>query len=67
MACVADGPDPAKNGAAIATKLVRDPDSAIRGDAARVLALAAAKGTQGPPASPTRSCSCSTIPTATSG
>ncbi|HMG22195.1 MAG TPA: AAA family ATPase [Kofleriaceae bacterium] len=43
MACVANGPDPIKNGAAIAIKLVRDPDSAIRGDAARVLAMAAAK------------------------
>lgn len=44
MACVADGPDPVKNGVAIAVKLVRDPDNTIRGDAARVLALAAAKG-----------------------
>jgi hypothetical protein len=44
MACVADGPDPAKNGAAIAAKLVRDPNSEIRADAARVLALSAAKG-----------------------
>jgi hypothetical protein len=46
MACVADGPDPVKNGSLIAIKLVRDPDSAIRGDAARVLALAAAKGSK---------------------
>lgn len=44
MSCVADGPDPAKNGAAIAAKLVRDPNSEIRADAARVLALSAAKG-----------------------
>jgi HEAT repeat protein len=48
MACVADGPDPVKNGTAIAIKLVRDPDSTIRGDAARVLAMAAAKGSKGP-------------------
>src|SRR5206468_2061079 len=38
MSCVADGPDPAKNGAGIATKLVKDPDNEIRADAARVLA-----------------------------
>ena len=44
MACVANGPDPVKNGALIAVKLARDPDSAIRADAARVLAAAAAKG-----------------------
>ncbi len=44
MACVADGPDPAKNGVVIAAKLVRDPNGEIRADAARVLALAAAKG-----------------------
>jgi HEAT repeat protein len=44
MSCVADGPDPAKHGAAIAAKLVRDPNSEIRADAARVLALSAAKG-----------------------
>ena len=43
IACVADGPDPAKNGAQIAMKLVRDPSGEIRADAARVLALAAAK------------------------
>jgi HEAT repeat protein len=46
MACVADGPDPVRNGALIATRLVRDPDSTIRGDAARVLAMAAAKGSK---------------------
>ncbi|HEY0484142.1 MAG TPA: AAA family ATPase [Kofleriaceae bacterium] len=46
MACVANGPDPVKNGAPIAVKLARDPDSAIRGDAARVLAMAAAKGSK---------------------
>ncbi len=44
MSCVAEGPDPAKNGAAIAAKLVRDPNGEIRADAARVLALSAAKG-----------------------
>ncbi len=46
MACVADGPDPVKNGSLLAIKLVRDPDSAIRGDAARVLAMSAAKGSK---------------------
>ncbi|HSK05703.1 MAG TPA: AAA family ATPase [Kofleriaceae bacterium] len=50
MSCVADGPDPAKNGAAIAAKLVRDPNSEIRADAARVLALSAAKGGKVPDA-----------------
>ncbi|HWO20967.1 MAG TPA: AAA family ATPase [Kofleriaceae bacterium] len=44
MSCVADGPDPAKNGAGIAAKLIRDPNGEIRADAARVLALSAAKG-----------------------
>ena len=48
IACVADGPDPVKNGAQLAIKLVRDPDSQIRGDAARVLAMAAAKGSKAP-------------------
>jgi len=47
MSCFANGPDPVKNGAAIAVKLARDPDGAIRGDAARVLALAAARGGRG--------------------
>ncbi len=42
--CVADGPDPAKNGTAIATKLVRDSDAGIRADAARVLVLATRAG-----------------------
>ncbi|MCX5745358.1 MAG: hypothetical protein NT062_23010 [Proteobacteria bacterium] len=46
MSCVADGPEPAKNGSAIALRLVKDPDNGIRGDAARVLALAASKGTK---------------------
>jgi HEAT repeat protein len=46
MACVADGPDPVKNGSALAIRLVRDPDGAIRGDAARVLATAAARGSK---------------------
>lgn len=42
MACVADGPEPAKNGIAIAQKLVKDPDKEIRAEAAHVLALSAA-------------------------
>ncbi len=42
--CVADGPDPAKNGVPIALKLVRDQNGEIRADVARILALAAAKG-----------------------
>jgi HEAT repeat protein len=46
MACFADGPDPVKHGLQAAIKLVRDPDSAIRSDAARVLAMAAAKGSK---------------------
>ncbi len=50
MSCVADGPDPAKHGAAIAAKLVRDPNSEIRADAARVLAMTAAKGGKVPDA-----------------
>lgn len=44
MSCVADGPDPAKYGAAIAAKLVHDPDGEIRADAARVLAMTVGKG-----------------------
>ena len=44
IACVADAPDPGKNGVAVATKLIKDPDAQIRGEAARVLALAAGKG-----------------------
>ncbi|HEU0029710.1 MAG TPA: AAA family ATPase [Kofleriaceae bacterium] len=44
MACVADGPDPAKNGAQIAMKLVHDSSGDIRKDAARVLSIAATKG-----------------------
>lgn len=50
MSCVADGPDPAKHGGSIAAKLVRDPNSQIRGDAARVLALSAAKNPKVPEA-----------------
>jgi HEAT repeat protein len=42
--CVADGPDPAKNGVPIALKLVRDQNGEIRADVARILALTAAKG-----------------------
>ena len=41
MSCVADGPDPAKNGNAIAQRLITDTDREIRAEAARVLALAA--------------------------
>jgi HEAT repeat protein len=48
MQCVADGPEPAKNGAAIAQHLVHDPDTEIRTSAARVLALTAAKGKVAP-------------------
>jgi HEAT repeat protein len=48
MQCVADGPDPAKNGAAIALKLAKDPDNEIRADAARVLALTVGKGKVAP-------------------
>ncbi len=44
MSCVADGPEPAKNGAVIAAKLVGDTSSEIRADAARVLSMSAAKG-----------------------
>jgi hypothetical protein len=44
MSCVVDGPDPAKNGAVIAARLVRDPDGEIRADAARVLAMTVGKG-----------------------
>lgn len=44
MSCVADGPEPAKHGAAIAGRLVGDQHGEIRADAARVLALSAAKG-----------------------
>lgn len=39
MSCVATGSDPAKNGLAIAMKLIKDPNGEIRADAARVLAL----------------------------
>ncbi len=42
--CVADGPDPGKNGVAIATKLVKDSDPTIKADAARILALATKSG-----------------------
>jgi hypothetical protein len=49
MQCVADGPDPAKNGAAIAAKLIKDPDGEIRGTAARVLAMTVGKGNKVPP------------------
>jgi HEAT repeat protein len=45
MQCVLDGPDPAKNGLSVASKLLKDPDNQIRGDAMRVVAMAVAKGT----------------------
>jgi HEAT repeat protein len=48
MQCVAKGPDPVKNGAAIAVKLNKDPDGDIRANAARVLAAAAGKGGKAP-------------------
>ncbi|MCE9580758.1 MAG: hypothetical protein K8W52_47030 [Deltaproteobacteria bacterium] len=44
MRCVADGPDPAKNGVAIAARLVKDSEPAIRAEAARVLAMSADRG-----------------------
>ncbi|HTL31968.1 MAG TPA: HEAT repeat domain-containing protein [Kofleriaceae bacterium] len=50
MNCVADGPEPAKNGAAIAARLIKDPDGEIRGTAARVLAMTVEKGSKVPPA-----------------
>ncbi len=40
MSCVADGPESAKNGNAIAQRLIGDPDREIRAEAAGVLALA---------------------------
>jgi len=49
MNCVADGPEPAKNGATIAAKLIKDPDGEIRGTAARVLAMSVGKGNSVPP------------------
>jgi HEAT repeat protein len=42
--CVADGPDPEKNGVAVAAKLVRDEDGTIRAEAARILAMSAGQG-----------------------
>jgi len=48
MQCVADGPEPAKNGGAIAAKLIKDPDGEIRGTAARVLAMSVGKGNKVP-------------------
>jgi HEAT repeat protein len=49
MACFANGPDPVRNGTAVAVRLARDPDGAIRADAARVLAMAAAKVSRSAP------------------
>ncbi len=46
IGCVAEGPEPAKNGAAIATRLIRDPDSEIRAEAARIIAMSAIKGSK---------------------
>jgi HEAT repeat protein len=42
--CVAEGPDPGKNGTAIARELVKDADSGIRAEAARILAMSAGGG-----------------------
>ncbi len=50
MSCLADGPEPAKHGAAIAARLIKDPDGEIRGTAARVLAMTVSKGSKVPPA-----------------
>jgi hypothetical protein len=50
MQCVADGPEPAKNGAAIAARMIKDPDGEIRGTAARVLAMTVGKGSKVSPA-----------------
>lgn len=44
--CVADGPDPAKNGLAIALRLLKDPDAGIRATAARILAAGAGNGSK---------------------
>jgi hypothetical protein len=44
--CVADGPEPAKNGTAIALRLVRDADAGIRATAARILAASAGNGSK---------------------
>lgn len=44
--CVAEGPEPQKNGVAIATRLVRDADSEIRAEAATILALSVGKGSK---------------------
>ncbi len=52
MACVADGPEPAKLGLATAKTMYRDADTEIRASAARVLALAAAKGNKAGVAEP---------------
>jgi len=42
--CVAEGPDPAKNGIQIARELVKDREGEIRAEAARILALSAGHG-----------------------
>ena len=42
--CVGEGPDPAKNGVAIAARMVRDSDNTIRAEAARILAMSASGG-----------------------
>jgi HEAT repeat protein len=48
IGCVVEGPEPAKNGVAIATRLIRDADSEIRAEAARIIAMSAPKGSKVP-------------------
>lgn len=48
IACVADAPDAAKNGMAVATRLMKDVDPQIRAEAARVIALSAGRGGKPP-------------------
>ena len=42
--CAAEAPDAAKNGLAVASRLMKDADPQIRADAARVIALSAGRG-----------------------
>lgn len=44
--CVADGPEPAKNGIAIALRMLKDSDAGIRATAARILAAGAGNGSK---------------------
>lgn len=44
--CVADGPEPAKNGTAIALRLLKDDDPLIRATAARILAAGNGNGSK---------------------